>query len=395
MLPDDETYEVSPLIQYAMTVPNNTTQTSVLPTQHHYDGPMTSLVPLSKRLNPTMGAIYSLHFYQNWLVGAGKAGMIAIWDHTTTISTPGEEQQDSTNKTTIVDPVLSWKAHAGRWVAEVRFIANGRRLLTAANDGCVCVWDVTTVSTQQQIPKCLSQTGKGLHTSGIFALDVLETTSSNVLVATASKDKTVQLSILDQTWGWWKSDHHSAKVGDVRFKGTDSSLLASVGDDGLVVVHDYKSHRIVAESSTAHQRPHSVAWHPTHEHLLLTAGHDRTIKLWDIRRFGGDGGSAVPLGVLEGHVPVQETRCKRIHRPVWYQHDYVLTGGQSSHALSAFHTRFSENQSVDVSMMCRGRLPEECGDAGCIAVDGSRVAVSTEGAEILLLEPSTACRDEE
>lgn len=147
----------------------------------------------------------------------------------------------------------------------------------------------------------------------------------------------------------------------------------------------------------------------------LTAGHDKTIKLWDLRRFGDQ---SSPIGVLEGHVPLHETRCKKIHRPVfyhpissssssstskWRDSTFVLTGGQQSYSLSLFHADGFDSMSttltdqpatrsaVDVSLCSRGKLPETCGDAVCIAVDGSRVAVSTEQAEVLLLEPSSTC----
>jgi ribosome biogenesis protein YTM1 len=37
-----------------------------------------------------------------------------------------------------------------------------------------------------------------------------------------------------------------------------------------------------------------VAWHPTSEHHVVSASHDATLKLWDIR-------ASIPLHTLEGH----------------------------------------------------------------------------------------------
>ncbi len=399
-----ESYTVSPLLQYTMTPVGDacdcvtTNVKSLSPTK-------TRLVPPSR-----LGAIYSLQFFHNtsWLVGAGKSGVIAVWNAS------AKPENDT------VDPILCWKAHGGRWIAEARFLPSHHqvpsRLLTAANDGAVCLWDLSTVSTQEAIPKLLMRTGKELHASGIFALDVQSSQGTELVFATASKDKTVRISTLDADIGWWTSQHHSAKVGDVRFRGEASSLLASVGDDGLVVIHDFKSHRIVAESSHAHSRPHSIVWNPTHEHVFMTgmscghghgygyssphllltycaflssAGHDKTIKLWDLRRFGNH---SCPLGILEGHVPVHETKCKKIHRPIFYNpcghSNFVLTGGQNSNSLSMFRCSGLEHAPLDVSLCSRGKLPLDCGDAGCIAVDNNRVAVATDQAEVLLLRPS-------
>lgn len=143
----------------------------------------------------------------------------------------------------------------------------------------------------------------------------------------------------------------------------------------------------------------------------ILAGHDKTIKLWDLRKFGDQ---SSPIGILEGHVPNHEIRCKKIHRPIfyhphgshseqWNDSSFVLTGGQQSHSLSMFHARgfaslysnnsdngnsMVKNSTIDVSMSSRGKLPEGSEDGVCIAVDGSRVAVSTDLAEVLLLEPN-------
>lgn len=459
----EESYRVSPLVQYAMSAAGSCVPFLVTPPTPVDDEIVSDeriMVPTSLALQNTrlvppsrLGAIYSLHFYggisggggggggnNQWVVGAGKAGVVAVWDASATMATtsttnnnnrnPDDYEAGDCESYSTIDSILSWKAHGGRWIAEARFLQSSpigcsqynnnnsnnenlppSRLLTAANDGAVCLWDLTTVSGQDAVPKLLMRTGKELHASGIFSLDVQEQVGTTCNFATASKDKTIAISTLGADLGWWSSNHHSAKVGDVRFRGQGTSLLASVGDDGIVAIHDYRSSRIVAESSQAHNRPHSIVWNPTHEHVFMTAGHDKTIKLWDLRRFGD---RSSPVGVLEGHVPLQETRCKKIHRPIFYQPSFagktcgngsdstfVLTGGQNSHSLSMFHSRgfFSELSHdpifgdlqpppLDISLTSRGKLPQDCGDAVCIAVNGSQVAVTTDQAEVLLLRPA-------
>ena len=102
------------------------------------------------------------------------------------------------------------------------------------------------------------------------------------------------------------------------------------------------------------------------------------------------------MATLEGHVPVAETKCKKIHRPTFYnprRHlNLVLTGGQNSHSLSTFDCHGFQNSETSplqlgVSLSSRAMLPPNCGDAGCIAVDKARVAVATDQAEVLLLRP--------
>lgn len=435
-------YQVSPLMQYSMVrTPCRATNTTTSSTTTNTTS-WTSLAPLAQRLNPGMGAVYSMHFTQNqpWLVGAGKAGCIALWDVTSSRTAGAAKHCDrSTSDNIVVDPLWTWKAHAGRWIAEARFLTSTtttgssshqqeHHLVTAGNDGTVCLWDLTSRQRGPAgggLPRLLAQSNKhNLHSSGIFAMDTIKQGQGEYRIATASKDKTIRVSRIGSSssspqWNEWTSHHHTRKVGDVRFAtlgGNDdnqhSTLLASAGDDGIVAIHDTRTHRIVGELKQAHIRPHSVVWRPPQEgqsqsspsQHLLTAGYDDpTLKLWDLRKLGG----TTPLAVLEGHVPAAgatttTTRSQRIHRPVFYGAggQYVLTGGQNSRALSIYHI----SPSHQVTLQSRGVLPEDCGDAACLAVmddeesssssrssrsPPQKVALSTERAEILLLEPSS------
>lgn len=79
--------------------------------------------------------------------------------------------------------------------------------------------------------------------------------------------------------------------------------VASCGDDANVRVVDLRnasgsnfgvSHRL----DSVHDGPcHTVRWHPGDCNLLLTAGLDSTVKLFDLRRFDE------PVHVFRGHCP--------------------------------------------------------------------------------------------
>mmetsp|Transcript_22332 Transcript_22332/g.45205 ORF Transcript_22332/g.45205 Transcript_22332/m.45205 type:complete len:109 (+) Transcript_22332:54-380(+) len=89
-----------------------------------------SLRPIGHRLLPPhrLGAIYSLKFYssqetcnrveqsrmnETWLFGAGKGGIVSLWDCYASPPDSGVEK---------IEAVISWKAHGGHWVSDVRFI---------------------------------------------------------------------------------------------------------------------------------------------------------------------------------------------------------------------------------------------------------------------------------
>ena len=419
--PVEEVFTVSPMLEYAMNADNAAT-TDASATLEEW--PATAqpsdiqcLEPIGKRLAPPngLGAIYSLQFYprewcpeqrsenQSWIVGAGKAGIISLWDcNWSRGSSASAVEEDD-----MIDPVLSWKAHSGRWVADVRFLPSTSgsegaitksppsRLLSAANDGSVCLWDLSTVSSLNGSPKLLCRTGKELHRSGIFAMDV-DVGQHHTHVATGSKDKTVAVTTLDAiargngfAEPFWVSDYHTAKVGAVAICGKGTSLLASASDDGTIAVHDFRADgkkQVVAELVDAHYRPHSVSWDPLSENNLMTAGLDDQVKVFDIRSLDK------PLYTYQGHVPTL-SKYKRIHHPVFYNpcqrtassELFVLSGGESSAALSMFRNQDAKDAAV--SVYSRGRLPADCGDAGCLAIQGQRVASTVDGGEVLLLAP--------
>eukprot|EP00536_Pseudo-nitzschia_multiseries_P005427 jgi/Psemu1/295884/fgenesh1_pm.101_\ len=481
---EEEQYTVSPLLQYEMNRRENhengesdpgsksntvMASTKLIEPDTLADGETETatfssntacLAVTGPRFLPPKGlnAIYSLEFWtdqsgcggasadgcarrrSNWLVGAGKAGMIALWDTskkaalgTTTTTVEGE---------TFVNPVLSWKAHSGRWIADAKFLPGPNaamettppsatlapsRLVTAGNDGTVCLWDLSTVSSSTGAPRLLFRTGKEYHSSGIFCMDAVSSRvnnpsgSSDVMICTGSKDKSIVVSSLDSmstgdatTQAVWRSRFHTAKVGAVKLQSPNSTLLASASDDGIVALHDVRTSGTeasppVATLEDAHDRPHSVLWDPYNEFVLVTAGLDPIVKVWDRRNL------SAPVACLEGHVPTSTGRIRKIHRPAFFDPDskpkptknatstaslspqascpFLLTGGQGSSFLSMYQQQqqqFSASSpQPHTSLFSRGKLPTDCGGSGSIAVNGKQVAVAIDQGEIILLEPTT------
>ncbi|KAG7344313.1 WD repeat-containing protein [Nitzschia inconspicua] len=387
---------------------------------------MTSLCITGKRLCPPKGlsAIYSLNFWGDqcedvpWLVGAGKAGLISIWNIGQKGTVCMENEMVDTALESIIDPIMAWKAHKGRWIADAKFLPAAtkntpQQLLTAGNDGTVCLWDLYRIGSDG-VPKLTTRSTNELHASGIFCMDVSSKDSNNntnnAVIATGSKDKTIAVFNIQAfangtSAPLWRSHFHTAKVGAVQFQGSDSTVLASASDDGIVAIHDYRMNgrnacAVVAELDNAHRRPHSVVWDPSNTHVLATAGMDPYIKLWDWRNLSAH------LATLEGHVPVGRS-CKQIHRPTFVpwrkrirgtNETYLFSGGEGSGCLSTFQIDYGtmeitnnnvspSSSALRTTLLSRGELVDG-GDAGCIAVQGNNVAVSVNQGEVVLLKPT-------
>jgi hypothetical protein len=416
---EHHSYEVSPVFQYEMEQQSKQQSASMLDSQASKadvlpeisQSKSAMLVPTGRRLAPPQGlsAIYALNFFADsqWIVGAGKAGIVALWNCDRTARENSSTHDPS--PVLYVDPVFSWKAHSGRWVAEAKFLpssfgtATPSHLVTAGNDGSVCLWDLRQVATTTGIPKLIQQSDKSWHASGVFAMDVASNSYGKIV--TGSKDKSVEIanfSDLGRPVPTWRSHIHSAKVGAVKFK--DYHVLATASDDGSVAVFDDRmpdgSSPPVALLSGLHQgRPHTVIW-DKESSVLMTAGLDSVIQGWDMRYLRHTSPSL--LHEYLGHVPTTTRGCKRIHHPVLYNSGcggrFILTGGQGSHALSIFQLQRHVDTSRPLAerfssvirspVYSRGSLPECCRhtDIGSICVQQDLVAATAEG-EVLLLRP--------
>jgi hypothetical protein len=425
-----------------------------------WNGNVPTVQPVTTRLIPPSGlnAIYTLHFssspYYNYtndslmsppfsfVAGAGKSGIIALWDlksnpNRTTEHLPSNNTLDKHDTPNELDPIVSWKAHSGRWISSTFFIPSitdpstnnsstnaaaipsaytptQHQLMTAGNDGYICLWDISSVNCTTGIPRLQYQSDKELHTSGIFSMDVAlsgndnqhpEISSSSSLsfvsVCTGSKDKSVALSEITPTQilrTTWRSNYHTGKVGAVRIQPSSKKviLIASASDDGTVAIHDVRTSTVASTIPNAHSRPHSVEWIPSHEQQFITAGLDDTIHLFDLRNVSN------PMVSFRGHVSSSQ-RIKSIHRPIPCRFatcnsgsfdNFILTGGEGTSSLFVYQCNFHSTTKEPLVMetqlqhkLRQGMLPQGCGDVGSIAVQNNRMCLSASASgDILLLD---------
>ncbi|KAL7545975.1 hypothetical protein ACHAWF_015142 [Thalassiosira exigua] len=184
--------------------------------------------------------------------GPGKDAY--VWDLSRHASFPPEGKGDVSP-----DPQVVLRGHEGEGYGVAWCSAPGTegegRLVTCAEDGNVCLWNVC---------------------------EALNSGKSGVVVRPEAVLK-----------------RHADVVEDVDWHNRDANMVGSCGDDRLVCLWDVregKREKPVHVVEGAHGGDvNSLEFHPVNEFLFATGGSDKVVKLWDMRNLKR------PLQTLEGH----------------------------------------------------------------------------------------------
>jgi len=109
-------------------------------------------------------------------------------------------------------------------------------------------------------------------------------------------------------------------IYDVQWSPTDAVDFAFGTDNGTIQRWDFRYNKAPKQKITAHDQRTctSIDWHPDGKHLL-SAGVDRTVKVWD---FSVDGRRQKPVYVLTTPYPVYRARW----RPPYWSHEHSERG---------------------------------------------------------------------
>lgn len=279
--------------------------------------------------DPALKRIYSISFTpfaDNGLVATGgHQGLVSIYP-----------LQASSSSDDAMAPLLSFRAHKG-WISSVSLAKSdaGQRniLITASNDALVKVWDLNRVSAATKTAKEVFQTSE-LHRSGIFGMDVLANT-----VVTCGKDSTVTVARFRDDGSSLEAEQryseHNGVVKSVHISRPTPTLLVSAGNDRVLRVFDTKMKGgEVLQIPDAHTRAiNSVQFHPTDDNLVLSASFDPDLHLFDLRR------PSAPLFTFRGHY--LDANQNAIYHPVFVNggSEIVAAGGSRCLQLSLYSSR--------------------------------------------------------
>jgi hypothetical protein len=322
-----------------------------------------TLHPLPSLRCDSLAAVYSLHPHPtipSLLVAAGKGGIAAIYS-----TSPSRDLSlDDGSRA----PLLHFKAHS-RWISSAKFLSPREsvgetereplsaaiRLLTAADDGLLKLWDLARC-TQNSDPQLLSSLP--LHEKGIFSMD-----ESAGQILTGSKDRSVSLSVIHPSGEIQRAqlfqDLHGSVVKSVHWKpvlGSSPVIFASGSQDSSVAVQDIRSPTPSLCIASAHAGGvHTVSWSPllgssdgSAEFLLMSAGYDSAVKLYDIRHCTS--ATATPLHIFQERNP--SSRSSTIVTPSFLTSRSLLIPNESSFSISI-------NCTTTGRTLSRGTLEEQ------------------------------------
>jgi WD40 repeat protein len=222
--------------------------------------------PIGEPLTGSSEQLYSVAFNPNGRILASGAdrGVIVLWD---------------TEQSLLAQPISL------AWVYRMTFTRNGKTMAASDFKG-----NITVVGENVNEKFQAYQDHQEKVTSLAF-------NSDDTALASASEDGSIQL----RTWNgetWNSSPKLLAKPGksieSVAFSPTDSTMLASAGDDGLITFWDISSGKQIGTTPKQGRKVNTLAFSPDGK-TLASGSDDGTIVLWNVAK-------REPLGPpLAGH----------------------------------------------------------------------------------------------
>ncbi|MFJ2833546.1 caspase family protein [Streptomyces sp. NPDC087263] len=162
-----------------------------------------------------------------------------------------------------------------RCVCSVAFSPDGKTLATGSSDKTVRLWDVAA--------RKLRRTLTG-HTYGV---NTLAFSPDGQTLASGSIDGTIRLRNVatGKPLGTLQTDTRSSgSVTGVAFDPKDGNILASVGDNGGLLLWNVTTHKVITQFTASERGLSSVAWSPDGRTLATGDADKAEVRLWDVAR---------------------------------------------------------------------------------------------------------------
>jgi WD40 repeat protein len=262
-----------------------------------------------------------------------------------------------------------------------------RLLLSSANDGSICLWDINNAAWSKSMNSYVPQQVSNVrfHAQGIFSMHEREGS-----IIAGSKDRSISVSNcretgISQVVAW--EDAHAGVVKSVRFADPNFSrnVFASAGNDRDINLWDLRQQKRIGAIEEAHASAiNSLEWSGE---LLMSTSFDPSIRLDDLRMLQSSESESVttstPKLVIEGHL-VPNSKPRGINHPIFIDNGRrVVSGGEKTNLLSVFDATGS-GQGTPLS---RGTIDFNPSSLHCIEEGELRLLVAAGEGQLCLLRP--------
>lgn len=356
-----------------------------------------------------LAAVYSMHALESLpslLLAAGKGGQAVIFrlprarDRQATKGIIDDFPDEAKSQGQEGNVLMSFRAHS-KWIGSAKLLQNpnytyqqtgtgastaGLYVASCSDDSIVKIWDVSVskeVSGGRNVNKhpYLAAETREAHSRGIYAMDICGGTS----MLTGSKDKTVSVSEIYysgsptrasvelrrisqfhlhggvvKTVAWQSSQ----PIDDIAGSGRNSpNVFSSGGADNCVVIKDIRSgDRSDLVINGIYQRGgvHTVSWSPEPDqpNMLLAAGFEDSLKIFDIRKATAES----PLFEYRGHCSHSKSSRpnNNLQTPSFIARKYcVAVPGSGNQTISLYST-------VTGKCLSRGEMLDETNAIYCL-----------------------------
>ena len=227
----------------------------------------------------------------NWMVSGDKEGNLKYW-------------QNNMNNVHELK-----KAHEAGELRDVTFAPGDRKFATCSNDGTIKIWDFNSGAAENT-----------LH-GHLWDVRCLHWHYNKALLFSGSKDSRVKIWDPKSGTCFQTLHGHKSAISQLRIN-RNGNFLATASRDHLVKVWDIRMMKELRTLKRHTSDALSVQWHPVHENMLVSGGHEGSIVYWDCE-------SEEPLAVLEG---AHESSVFSLD---WHPIGHILCSGSNDH-----HTKF-------------------------------------------------------
>ena len=354
-------YDDSTVFKYMISSSSSSSSQSINDAQV-YNSLAYNLHPSDPGYIGDLEATYSMQFHPSLdglLLVGGKSGYISL------LQTPRGDHEES-------KLLMSSKCHS-RWVSTNKFLSHQSQqqlyMITASDDGCVKIWDLTkcSVNTTHSSPKLITSNDSIHSKRGVYSFD-----ESGGYIVSGSKDRTVCFSRvhLDGDMSIQQElrhdEYHHGVVKSVSWKyeinNAKPNIYVSGGQDRVVCVKDIRQPQTEGYISLFENGSgvHHVEFDNTamtsdeqdSSNLFVVAGLDPVIRVYDMRMLSDskrDG--SLHLFEFIGHASSSVKKFKAMLAPHFMSNDVLVALGEGSDNVSFYSLKTGKT-------LTRGGVPE-------------------------------------